>query len=64
MIRPASWGDDENRLHLTAVYRSDTVFGPAHRWVLAQLKSLCVRDTRAKRAPRAPVQRDTHLRKR
>jgi len=44
VIRPASWGDDENWIHLSAVYRSDTVFGPAHRWLLGQLKTRCVRD--------------------
>ena len=50
VIRPASWGDDENTLHLSVVYRSDVVFGPAHRWVLAQLQALCVRDAGPRRA--------------
>ena len=49
VIRPASWGEDEHWLHLSAVYRSDAVFGPAHRWLLAQLKVLC-----ARAAPSAP----------
>jgi DNA-binding transcriptional LysR family regulator len=44
VIRPASWGDDENRLFLSLVYRNDTVFGPAHRWLMSQLKVLCVRE--------------------
>ena len=45
-IRPKAWGDDEHTLHLVAVYRKDTVFGPAHRWVLAQLSELCAREAR------------------
>ncbi len=60
VIRPASWSDTEASLHLSAVYRRDTVFGPAHRWLLAQLKELCTRDgaaardrSRARRAPRS-----------
>lgn len=44
-IRPRGWGDDEHTLHLSAVYRSDTTFGPAHRWLLAQLPVLCARET-------------------
>jgi DNA-binding transcriptional LysR family regulator len=48
VIRPASWGEDENKLPLSVVYRSDTVFGPAHRWLLAQLQVLCARDAGAK----------------
>ncbi len=43
-IRPEAWGQDEHTLHLSAVYRSDTVFGPAHRWILSQLETLCIRD--------------------
>ena len=42
LIRPDSWGDDEYALSLSAIYRSDTVFGPAHRWLLTELKTLCV----------------------
>jgi DNA-binding transcriptional LysR family regulator len=44
VIRPAAWADDENLLHLSVVYRTDTVFGPAHRWILSQLQTLCVRE--------------------
>ncbi len=40
-IRPEAWGEDEHVLHLSAVHRSDTTFGPAHRWVLEQLEQLC-----------------------
>jgi DNA-binding transcriptional LysR family regulator len=47
VLRPASWAERENLLPLSAVYRSDTVFGPAHRWILARLKTLCARDSSA-----------------
>jgi DNA-binding transcriptional LysR family regulator len=43
-IRVAAWGEDEHMLYLSAVYRSDVTFGPAHRWLLAQLERLCLRD--------------------
>lgn len=43
-IRPEAWGDEEHTLHLSAVYRSDTTFGPAHRWLLGQLEVLCARE--------------------
>ena len=43
-LRPAAWGDGEHTLHLSAIYRSQTVFGPAHRWMLSQLKVLCARE--------------------
>jgi DNA-binding transcriptional LysR family regulator len=59
VIRPAAWGDDQNWLHLSAVYRSDSVFGPAHRWLLAQLKARCVSDSGA--AGGRPSRRRAHL---
>lgn len=40
-IRPAAWGDDEHVLHLSAVYRSTTLVGPAHRWMLERLEQVC-----------------------
>jgi DNA-binding transcriptional LysR family regulator len=43
-LRPAGWADDEHALYLSAIYRPDTTFGPAHTWVLQQLESLCQRD--------------------
>jgi DNA-binding transcriptional LysR family regulator len=43
-VRPAAWGEDEHRLYLSAIYRSDATFGPAHRWLLARLEALCARD--------------------
>jgi DNA-binding transcriptional LysR family regulator len=49
-IRPAAVAKDEHTLHLSAIYRSDTMFGPAHRWLLAQLAMLCARDSGARRA--------------
>jgi DNA-binding transcriptional LysR family regulator len=45
IIRPEAWAEDEHSLHLSAIYRSDTTFGPAHRWLLAHLEDLCLRET-------------------
>ncbi|NUP04509.1 MAG: LysR family transcriptional regulator [Polyangiaceae bacterium] len=44
-IRPEAWAEDEHRLTLSIVFRSDTVMGPAHRWVASQLEVLCARET-------------------
>jgi len=46
-IKPASWDADDSTLRLSAVYRSDLVFGPAHRWLVAQLQALCAREASA-----------------
>ena len=43
-LHPAGWADDEHALTLSAIYRPDTAFGPAHSWVLEQLAELCQRD--------------------
>ncbi len=43
-IQPAAWGKDEHTLHLSAVYRSDATFGPAHRWLLEQLEVHCAKE--------------------
>lgn len=48
-IRPASWGLDEHTLHLAAIHRKDTVFGPAHRWLLVELETLCARESESSR---------------
>ena len=45
-IRPDAWADDEHTLHLALVYRRDTTLGPAHRWVLDQLSTLCATQAR------------------
>jgi len=55
VIQPVAWGEHEHTLHLTAVYRADTKFGPAHRWILAQLEALCARDVE----PPVPKKRAT-----
>jgi DNA-binding transcriptional LysR family regulator len=57
-IAVAAWGEDEHRLYLSAVYRGDVTFGPAHRWLLDHLEHLCLRDAEpavpaAKRRPAA-----------
>lgn len=43
-IRVEAWGKDEHKLYLSAVYRGDVTFGPAHRWLLSHLEHLCLRD--------------------
>ena len=53
-IRPAAWGEDEHKLYLSAVYRSDAAFGPAHRWLLAQVSTSCARDASRARRIRRP----------
>jgi DNA-binding transcriptional LysR family regulator len=64
MIRLEAWAEDEHTLHLSAIYRSDTMFGPAHRWLLAQLEEVCVSEIdetpkrrRARAAPGARLPR-------
>lgn len=41
-IEPDPWGEDEHMLYLSIIYRSDTTFGPAHRWLVKTLEELCV----------------------
>ncbi len=43
-LRPEGWAEDEHALYLSAIYRPDATFGPAHTWVLQQLETLCLRD--------------------
>jgi len=43
-IAVEAWGEDEHKLYLSAVYRADVTFGPAHRWLLDHLEHLCLRD--------------------
>jgi len=40
-IRPAAWADDEHTIHLALIYRRDTTLGPATRWMIDQLATLC-----------------------
>src|SRR5215468_1183932 len=47
-IRVEAWAEDEHTLYLSAVYRGDATFGPAHRWLLSQLEHLCLRDAAAR----------------
>jgi DNA-binding transcriptional LysR family regulator len=47
-IRPEGWTDADRTLTLFAVHRPDARFGPAHRWLLANLVTVCTRvDERA-----------------
>jgi DNA-binding transcriptional LysR family regulator len=62
-IRVEAWGEDEHTLYLSAVYRGDVTFGPAHRWLFTQLEQLRLRDSEprtpepASRVPNAKVPR-------
>jgi DNA-binding transcriptional LysR family regulator len=40
-IRPDAWTEDEHTLLLSAIYRTGAAFGPAHRWVLERLATVC-----------------------
>ena len=51
-IRVEAWGEDEYKLYLSAVYRGDVTFGPAHRWLLDHLEHLCLRDEQRKQPAR------------
>lgn len=55
-IQVEAWGEDEHTLYLSAVYRGDVTFGPAHRWLLSQLEHLCLRDAIPSK-PRAATRR-------
>jgi len=48
-LQPEAWSTDEHVLNLSAIYRSDAVLGPAHRWILERLPTLCSRDVGARR---------------
>ena len=49
-IQPEPWGEDEHTLYLSAIYRSDTTFGPAHRWLVKHARGpLRARRNRARR---------------
>ncbi|WP_394827408.1 LysR family transcriptional regulator [Pendulispora albinea] len=51
-IRPEVWPTGELMLRLFAIYRSDTTFGPAHRWLLEQLERSCAGSTARPKRPR------------
>lgn len=51
-IRVEAWGEDEHKLYLSAVYRADVTFGPAHRWLLAHLEQLSAHDAPPRRRRR------------
>jgi DNA-binding transcriptional LysR family regulator len=38
-IRPDEWGDEAAEVPLFAIYRSDTMFGPAHRWLVGSMEA-------------------------
>jgi DNA-binding transcriptional LysR family regulator len=51
-LRPEAWTDDDHVLMLSAIYRTGSTFGPAHRWVLQQLGTLCTGEAGDPPAPR------------
>jgi DNA-binding transcriptional LysR family regulator len=40
-IRPEAWADEDHALRFAAVTKSGVALGPAHRWVLDRLQTLC-----------------------
>jgi DNA-binding transcriptional LysR family regulator len=53
-LRVEAWGEDEHTLYLSAVYRGDVTFGPAHRWLFSHLEHLCLAEAgRSRPRPRA-----------
>jgi DNA-binding transcriptional LysR family regulator len=46
-IRPESWSSEVGRVTLYAIHRNDVSFGPAHRWLIDCLVTLCARDAAA-----------------
>ena len=61
-IRPGGWDEEEGRISLYGVYRSDATIGPAHRWLLDQLGRRCIRDARASHAREKAKARAKHRR--
>jgi DNA-binding transcriptional LysR family regulator len=63
-LRPEGWAEGEHTLGLFAVHRRDARLGPAHRWLLANLASLCAKglapDPRAGAAPSGDERRQRH----
>lgn len=59
VIDPEPWGEDEHTLYFSAIYRSDTTFGPAHRWLLKTLEELCAGDEFAPKKPKATKRRSS-----
>ncbi|MDC0667242.1 LysR family transcriptional regulator [Nannocystis radixulma] len=51
-IQPAAWAEDEHTLHLAAIHRADTILGPAHRWIVERLATLCAADEASTSASR------------
>ena len=51
-IKPESYGGLRMDVQLFLVHRADTVFGPAHRWLIARLEAGCAGTARAAKAPR------------
>ena len=43
-IRPAAWSEDEWRLSLALVHRTDVILGPAARWLVEQMGQLCLKE--------------------
>ncbi len=50
-IRPEGWIEEEEDVLLFVVYQSETTFGPAHRWLVQELETLCARDLHPLKTP-------------
>lgn len=53
-ISPAAWAEEEWRLSLSIVHRTDLAPGPATSWLLERMPVLCAREVDS-RAPRPPA---------
>ena len=42
-LRIEAWAKDANKLYLSAIYKSGSTFGPAHRWLLGELGKVCTK---------------------
>lgn len=51
-LRPAAFGGDDLMLSLSVIHRRDAVLGPAHRWLLGKLETLCGAEPSAKKPAR------------
>lgn len=50
-IRPEAWAPEEHRISLSVVHRPGLVMGPATRWFLQEMKSLCGQTEQLIQAP-------------
>ncbi len=52
VLNLAAWGEDEHTLVLSLIHQRDLRVGPAHRWLMSRLRTLCERDCQPRPRPR------------